>query len=82
MEVYCLGLSSWRLSMTTEEQIKAVNKQIAFLEKFKDKLTQGKQEKLIELNYTVECLREVVKILENISTLRESLVKITQQIIS
>lgn len=68
--------------MTTEEQIKAVNKQIAFLEKFKDKLTQGKQEKLIELNYTVECLREVVKILENISTLRESLVKITQQIIS
>ena len=68
--------------MTTEEQIKAVNKQIAFLEKFKDKLTQGKQEKLIELNYTVECLREVVKILENISTLRESLVKITQHIIS
>lgn len=68
--------------MTTEEQIKAVNKQIAFLEKFSDKLTQGKQEKLIELNYTVECLREVVKILENISTLRESLVKITQQIIS
>jgi len=80
--MYCLGLSSWRLNMTTEEQIKAVNKQIAFLEKFSDKLTQGKQEKLIELNYTVECLREVVKILENISTLRESLVKITQQIIS
>lgn len=68
--------------MTTQEQIKAINKQIAFLEKFKDKLTQGKKDKLIELNYTVECLREAVNILENISTLRESLVKITQQIIS
>ena len=68
--------------MKTEEQIKAIEKQITFLEKFKDKLTQGKQDKLVELNYTVECLREAVNILKNISTIRESLVKITQQIIT
>lgn len=68
--------------MKTEELIKAIDKQITFLEKFKDKLTQGKQDKLVELNYTVECLRESVKILENISTIRESLVKLTQQLIS
>lgn len=68
--------------MTTEEQIKAIEKQITFLEKFKDKLTQGKQDKLVELNYTVECLRESVKILKNIGTIRESLVKLTQQLIT
>lgn len=68
--------------MKTEEQIKAINKQIAFLEKYKDKLTQGKQDKLIELNYTVECLNGAVSILENISTVKDSLVKITQQLIT
>ena len=68
--------------MKIEEQVKAINKQIAFLEKYKDKLTRGKQDKLIELNYTVECLSGAVSILENISTVKDSLVKITQQLIT
>ena len=68
--------------MQIEEQIKAINKQISFLEKYKDKFTQGKQDKISELNYTVECLNGAVSVLSNITSVKDSLVKITQQLIT
>lgn len=59
--------------MRLEEQVKAINKQIAFLEKYKDSFTKGKQDKITELNYTVECLKDAVKVLDNLSGIRTSL---------
>ena len=59
--------------MRLEEQVKAINKQIAFLEKYKDSFTNGKQDKITEFNYTVECLKDAVKILNNLSVIRTNL---------
>ena len=60
--------------MRLEEQVKAINKQIAFLEKYKDSFTKGKQDKIAEFNYTVECLKDAAKVLSNLSTTRDSLI--------
>jgi len=59
--------------MRLEEQVKAINKQIAFLEKYKDSFTKGKQDKITEFNYTVECLKDAAKVLDNLSGIRTSL---------
>ena len=59
--------------MRLEEQVKAIEKQINFLEKYKDKFTGGKQDKVTEFNYTVECLKDAVKILNNLSVIRTNL---------
>lgn len=59
--------------MRLEEQVKAINKQIAFLEKYKDSFTKGKQDKIAEFNYTVECLKDAAKVLDNLSGIRNSL---------
>lgn len=60
--------------MRIEEQIKAINKQIDFLVKFKDKLTNGKQEKEIGFNYTVNCLKDAVKVLEGCNKVKQDLI--------
>lgn len=59
--------------MRLEEQVKAINKQIAFLEKYKDSFTKGKQDKITEFNYTVECLKDAAKVLDNLSGIRDNL---------
>ena len=60
--------------MRIEEQVKAIEKQINFLTKYKDKFTGGKQDKITELNYTVECLQDAVGVLKDLSTLRDNLI--------
>ena len=59
--------------MRLEEQVKAIEKQINFLEKYKDKFTGGKVDKVTEFNYTVECLKDAVKILNKLSVIRTNL---------
>lgn len=65
--------------MRVEEQVKIINKQIDFLNKFKDKFTGGKQEKITEFNYAVECLKDSTEILNNCAELRDSLIESLEQ---
>ena len=66
--------------MRIEEQVKAIDKQINFLTKYKDKFTGGKVDKAKELEYTVECLTDAEEVLKCLTGLRDNLIDCLESI--
>lgn len=59
--------------MRLEEQVKAIEKQITFLENNKARFTGGKTDKEVALNTTIEALSNAKEVLGTLHTLRDNL---------
>lgn len=66
--------------MRLEEQVKVINKQINFLNKYKPNLTKGDKTKEKDFDYAIECLEDSSKLLSNFTELRDNLIECLESI--